>query len=198
MSTSSSLAASPASETTPKMPSHMVLTPTLLGQMSPIIPEPLLKPMGKYHPSNYKSPPTTGVSTPASTPPRSMPPTNLAIPNTALKRQNRERQLQSSHERKTSDVKRKLQQYQRDMIAQARISAATSIGGSLAGEKKKPISPRLLPAGSPGPITPLELEMDAEEGYIVAGGRARGVSLIGGGVERETGVQAKERSRSVD
>jgi hypothetical protein len=42
------------------------------------------------------------------------------------------------------------------------------------------------------------LEMDAEEGYIVAGGRARGVSLIGGGVERETGVQAKERSRSVD
>jgi len=84
------------------------------------------------------------------------------------------------------------------MIAQARISAATSIGGSLAGEKKKPISPRLLPAGSPGPITPLELEMDAEEGYIVAGGRARGVSLIGGGVERETGVQAKERSRSVD
>jgi hypothetical protein len=161
--------------------------------MSPTIPDPLFKPMGKYHPSNYKSPSNTEVSTPTSVPPRSMPPTNLAIPNRAHKRQKKDHQLQSSHERKSSDVKRKLQQYQRDMIAQARMSAATSIGSRVAGEKREPISPRLLPAGSPGPITPLELEMDAEEGYIVAGSRARGGSLIGGGVERERGMDTKDR-----
>jgi len=66
------------------------------------------------------------------------------------------------------------------MIAQARISAQTSLGA----QKKEPTSPRLLPCGSPGPITPLELEMDAEDGYMVAGARARG-SLIGGGLEKE-------------
>lgn len=31
----------------------------------------------------------------------------------------------------------------------------------------KPTSPRLVPLGSPGPVTPLELE--AEEGYLAAG-----------------------------
>ncbi|KAK4965225.1 hypothetical protein LTR28_003509, partial [Elasticomyces elasticus] len=31
----------------------------------------------------------------------------------------------------------------------------------------KPVSPRLAPLGSPGPVTPLELE--GQEGYLVAG-----------------------------
>jgi hypothetical protein len=54
------------------------------------------------------------------------------------------------------------------------------------GQKKGPISPRLLPCGSPGPITPLELEMDGEDGYMVAGYRSRGGSLTGGGLEAES------------
>jgi hypothetical protein len=62
------------------------------------------------------------------------------------------------------------------MIAQARLSAQSSLG-TVAGQKKEPNSPRLLPAGSPGPITPLELEMDGDEGYIIAGHRARGESV---------------------
>lgn len=45
------------------------------------------------------------------------------------------------------------------------------------GSKKEPISPRLLPAGSPGPITPFELEdLDGAndgDGYIAAGHRIR-------------------------
>jgi hypothetical protein len=120
-----------------------------------------------------------------------LPPTNLEIPTTVHKRQKKERPAQG-HERKTSDVKRKLQQYQRDMIVQARMSAANSIAG-VATEKKEPISPRLLPAGSPGPITPLELEMDGEEGYLVAGWRARGANLIGVGIERERGMETQGR-----
>jgi hypothetical protein len=56
--------------------------------------------------------------------------------------------------------------------------------------KAKPISPRLLPAGSPGPITPFELEGE-DDGYIVAGGRARGNSLIGNGLDKERERQAR-------
>jgi hypothetical protein len=66
------------------------------------------------------------------------------------------------------------------MIAQARMSAQSSMTGVALGEpikKKEPLSPRLLPAGSPGPITPLELEMDGEDGYLVAGLRARGGTM---------------------
>jgi hypothetical protein len=45
--------------------------------------------------------------------------------------------------------------------------------------RPEPTSPRLTPAGSPGPITPFELEeLDAVDGYLVAGTRARGNSLI--------------------
>jgi hypothetical protein len=47
----------------------------------------------------------------------------------------------------------------------------------------KPTSPRLIPLGSPGPITPFELEDSADVGYIVAGARARTSSLVGMGIE---------------
>jgi hypothetical protein len=70
-------------------------------------------------------------------------------------------------------VKRKLQQYQRDMIALARMVATGSMaervtGGS--GKKKESIPLRLLRAGSLGLVTLLELEMDGVEArHIVAG-----------------------------
>ena len=35
-----------------------------------------------------------------------------------------------------------------------------------------PASPRLVPVGSPGPVTPLELESD--DGYLAAGSRSGG------------------------
>jgi hypothetical protein len=197
MSGATSLATSPA-ELSHKMPSH-ILTPDLLGPLSPTIPEPLLKPMGKYHPSNYKSPASTSVSTPTSNPSSTnramLPPTNLVIPpSLQTKRQKKSQsQQRSGHERKSSDVTRKLQQYQREMIAQARMSAQSSLAGvtlASGGKKKEPISPRLLPTGSPGPITPFELEMeDSKEGYMVAGHRARGGSV---GVDGEK----KEQRRS--
>jgi len=61
------------------------------------------------------------------------------------------------------------------MIAQARVASA-SHGG--AGKTPKPDSPRIMPLGSPGPITPFELE--EASGYMVAGARAGG-----GGDEKE-------------
>lgn len=52
-------------------------------------------------------------------------------------------------------------QHQLFVVATATAAAATSGG--------RPTSPRLAPLGSPGPVTPLELERD--EGYLVAGAR---------------------------
>lgn len=52
-------------------------------------------------------------------------------------------------------------QHQLFVVATATAAAATSAG--------RPTSPRLAPLGSPGPVTPLELERD--EGYLVAGAR---------------------------
>jgi hypothetical protein len=70
------------------------------------------------------------------------------------------------------------------MIAQARHGARSSAAGKTL-RVSKPKSPQLMPAGSPGPITPFELEESADEGYIAAGMRARGNSLVGDGLERE-------------
>lgn len=51
--------------------------------------------------------------------------------------------------------------------------------------KKEPTSPRLQPAGSPGPITPFELEDIDNEGYIAAGNRARKNNHAARGFERD-------------
>ena len=64
------------------------------------------------------------------------------------------------------------------MIAQARLASVPKSG--TASGSTEPDSPRLLPAGSPGPITPFELEEG--DGYLGAGSSR---SLIGRGVERE-------------
>lgn len=146
------------------MPTHHMVSPSAFGPISPTIPETLRIPMGKYHPSNYKSPVQSEVSTPSSTPRAPLPPTNLSIPTTSSKRGSKER---SGHERKSSDMTRKLHEYQRNMLAQARSAAPTM---NVARISREPISPRLQPLGSPGPITPFELE--EADGYIVAGSAA--------------------------
>lgn len=61
----------------------------------------------------------------------------------------------------------------------AQMLASAHTGGP------KPDSPRLEPLGSPGPITPFELEDNAQAGYVVAGARAAAQNMIGSGLERE-------------
>jgi hypothetical protein len=141
-----------------------------------------MMPLGKYHPSNYKSlsntTPETDIASSSATPP---PATNLAIPTSQTGR----KRNRPKHEQRTSDVKRKLKQYQTEMIAQAKLAILPST--MAAQSASTPISPRLLPAGSPGPITPFELEESA--GYLVAGSK---VSLIARGMERERGNEMVE------
>ncbi|KAI3327154.1 hypothetical protein HD806DRAFT_520102 [Xylariaceae sp. AK1471] len=137
-------------------------------------------PMGKYYPSNYerrknekrkgkKHRPTSDPTLFNSIKSESQVPTLNQTPT-------------MGHSRNESEAKRRLQQYQRDMIAQATIalnggnlnpatlSSLRSLGFS---NIAKPSKPRLGPARSPGPIiTPMELEghTDSTEGYLGAHG----------------------------
>ncbi|KAJ3466780.1 hypothetical protein MRS44_004344 [Fusarium solani] len=129
-------------------------------------------PMGKYYPSNYENrngsqtnlrPGLTGTLS------SDIGPDSHATPRTTN---------QSMHE---TELRRKLQQYQRDMIAQASMAANELISSSAKSDHKldagvslsslplresrfiaptplKPRSPRLAPLGSPGPVTPMDLE----------------------------------------
>ncbi|RDW66963.1 hypothetical protein BP5796_09712 [Coleophoma crateriformis] len=129
--------------------------------------------MGKYHPSNYK---ITPVTSPGGA---HLAPAGLAIPAPPSRQPSSGSSSSPTrhHHQKTSDAKKKLQQYQRDMIAQARIAASATSPSGVVGTRlaNKPISPRLLPMGSPDELsavmTPLELG-DGAGGYL--GARALG------------------------
>ncbi|KAE9578457.1 hypothetical protein CGMCC3_g5746 [Colletotrichum fructicola] len=143
-------------------------------------------PMGKYYPSNYES---RGSQDPTRIGP-SAPPTRASSTRSEGHIPTREGCRSS---RQDSEVRRKLQQYQRDMIAQARLAASEVLGGAASQSNvtpsstvtlngvpltnlhqigttgsHKPISPRLLPLGSPGPVTPMNLEGE-DVGYLDRG-----------------------------
>jgi hypothetical protein len=68
-----------------------------------------------------------------------------------------------THQRMYSDAQKQLYLHQREVLsAAARVTSP--------GPIRKPISPRLQPLGSPGPVTPLELE--GAEGYLIGGVRS--------------------------
>lgn len=123
---------------------HAVVEPSHLSETfrAPVAAESLLMsiPLGKYHPSNYKN--------------------KVKIPEKIVT-QTTTTPNQPKHSRQRSDVKKKLQQYQRDMVEQAALAGRMQVPGM------KPISPRLLPMNSPGPVTPMELEESAE--YLAVG-----------------------------
>lgn len=139
-------------------------------------------PLGKYYPSNWERRHGKG--------PQSRPPAAAAHSEPQVPKSQESNQSPSHAQRPGSDVKRRLQQYQRDMIAQAAMaanalivssgsagsggSASSSIASSLRGltlpqghlaatflKTHKPRSPRLEPVGSPGPVTPMSLEADS-------------------------------------
>ncbi|KAI0548465.1 hypothetical protein F4679DRAFT_550557 [Xylaria curta] len=136
-------------------------------------------PMGKYYPSNYerrkdekkakKHRPTTSAPTMSgSTKSESQVPT---VNQTSS----------IGHSRNESEAKARLQQYQRDMIAQASIALGRGAPneatlGSIRqygfNHLIKPSKPRLVPLGSPGPVTPMELEGSAT-GYLEVHGGIR-------------------------
>ncbi|KAI1813141.1 hypothetical protein GGS20DRAFT_554557 [Poronia punctata] len=159
-------------------------------------------PMGKYYPSNYErrkdekrkakshrpvsSEPILFNSKSESQVPTLHPPSSM------------------SHSRNESDAKRRLQQYQRDMIAQATIalnggninqatlSSLRSMGFS---NMTKPAKPRLVPLGSPGPVTPMQLE-GSSDGYLEVHGGASVQAEISRGIHAEEGRRLLEGATS--
>lgn len=62
-----------------------------------------------------------------------------------------------------SEAQKQLYLFQRETLA--------ANAGFMAA-REKPTSPRLVPLGSPGPVTPFELE--GQDGYLLAGANAAG------------------------
>ncbi|KAF2087313.1 hypothetical protein K490DRAFT_65705 [Saccharata proteae CBS 121410] len=105
----------------------------------------------RFHPANFPSSNSPSASgTPATNPNSPQPPTSPR-----------------SQQRQYSEAQRQLYLYQRELIANA-----TRTGMSTSGTK--PVSPRLNPLGSPGPVTPLELEGQGD--YLSAGARNAGAA----------------------
>ncbi|KAF2484056.1 hypothetical protein BDY17DRAFT_120491 [Neohortaea acidophila] len=99
----------------------------------------------RFHPSNYSSPQSSAQTTPDAGP------TSPQIPAPPR-----------LHQRVVSDAQKHLLAYQRETVsAAARSSAPTHLDD--------PESPRLMPLGSPGPVTPLELESEGDD-YLMSGG----------------------------
>ncbi|KAK2021389.1 hypothetical protein LX32DRAFT_668670 [Colletotrichum zoysiae] len=145
-------------------------------------------PVGKYYPSNYEQHNNYCARTGPAGPPG--PPGPPSRSSTRSEGHIPTREAFRTPSRQDSEARRKLQQYQRDMIAQARLAASEVLGSSpnqasaassstitlngipltnvhhigTAGVHK-PTSPRLLPLGSPGPVTPMDLE-GGQGGYL--------------------------------
>lgn len=144
-------------------------------------------PMGKYYPSNYEASRRSQHSQLPSPAPSANPASFVGTLKPSLGASNYHR---SSQCRSDSDATRRLQQYQRDMIAQATLAASHVLGtvdrvtganvaasASLHGapiqtlqlggamiDRSKPTAPKLIPIGSPGPVTPMDL--DGADGYL--------------------------------
>lgn len=87
-----------------------------------------------------------------------------------------------------SEAQRQLYLFQRETLA-ANSAFVPAI-------RDKPISPRLVPLGSPGPVTPLELE--GQEGYLMAGVRASGRSDSVRSADLVEKLIEEESRRSID
>lgn len=144
-------------------------------------------PVGKYYPSNYES--RNPTPNPPQTKSQHLRPPTSAPAGVSVKSDTQVPKFrsESSHARSDSEAKRRLQQYQRDMVAQATLAARQLMGkrgghkmvtssihgmsvGNISLNKsmgQKPTSPRLLPLGSPGPVTPMDLE--AGDSYLTLG-----------------------------
>lgn len=106
----------------------------------------------RFHPANYQSSRFTSANTPNTTrpPSRDCPPRSPRVQH-----------------RQFSDAQQKVHQYQREVIANA--TRMSSVVSPVSAKVKKPVTPLLLPCGSPGtgPATPMTLADTGD--YMLAG-----------------------------
>ena len=111
-------------------------TRTVSGNKSLMLPG-----LPRFHPANFPSSQSSLAGTPSSGLNSPEPPTSPRM-----------------QQRHLSDAQTQLFTYQRDLL--------NSVGKGPWASAAKPTSPTLEPLGSPGPVTPFELEGD---GYLMAG-----------------------------
>ena len=99
----------------------------------------------RYHPANFPSANSSLQTTPDAG--------NMGSPQPPMSPR--------AHQKVINDAQKHLFLYQRELVSVARAQSP---------QLDNPRSPRLAPMGSPGPVTPLELEGDG--GYLVAGARS--------------------------
>ena len=139
-------------------------------------------PMGKYYPTNYENRKAVHSSHPRRPSARAeAAAAGHSEPQLTYRRED-------NHRRTGSDAKRLVEQYQRDMVAQASMALISNASGLSSSTRipdnatlkniqlgatvlktHKPLSPRLVPLGSPGPVTPMELDGNGD-GYLSKGG----------------------------
>ncbi|KAI5463971.1 hypothetical protein BGZ63DRAFT_140629 [Mariannaea sp. PMI_226] len=143
-------------------------------------------PMGKYYPSNYEQQTHSHVSSLRPSLADSLPTHFHSEPSIAPRSTDVHPIITPE-----SELQRRLKQYQRDMVAQASLAASELLSSSSSSTATlgtsvrlnsggihetrlkppaslKPLSPRLLPLGSPGPVTPMSLESSGDN-YIAFG-----------------------------
>ncbi|THW55903.1 hypothetical protein D6D19_10661 [Aureobasidium pullulans] len=115
----------------------------------------------RFHPANFPSSQSSSVANTPGTASNSGHPS----PNPPVS--------PKAQQRLYSEAQKQLYLYHRETVAaQAAVAAAASAssGRPQSARYEKPLSPRLAPLGSPGPVTPLELE--GQDGYLLAGAHA--------------------------
>jgi hypothetical protein len=146
-------------------------------------------PTGKYYPSNYEQSQEQSRSRP------SVQPSGYRPARSAFQVPTSRPSGKTRKEHQNPESKQRLQQYQREMVAQATLAATRLMGtagpmkasdpqapmlASTCGQggswtADDPCAPRLDPLGSPGPVTPMELAAgNAREGYLTLGGALTG------------------------
>jgi hypothetical protein len=107
-----------------------------------------------------------------------------------------------AQQRLYSEAQKQLYLYHRETVAaQAAVAAAAGATTStsskpLSARYEKPLSPRLAPIGSPGPVTPLELE--GQDGYLIAGVHATSAVAHAAAAQAAANQLSAEHSDLVD
>ncbi|KAK4660680.1 hypothetical protein QC762_121200 [Podospora pseudocomata] len=161
-------------------------------------------PLGKYYPTNWER--RHGKSSQQQRPSTPTKPASSA----GHESQGQKLRREQGHARSGSEVKRRIQQYQRDMVAQATMAARSVVANSAALPaaiggpdgffgvhqlKTKPKSPRLAPLGSPGPVTPMSLEGE-DGGYLTLGRPMTGADAERQAAELEKAMRDDEARRN--
>ncbi|CAK4032012.1 Hypothetical predicted protein [Lecanosticta acicola] len=154
----------PSPRTSPAMRPTSPLSPRQAAHFDSLQPPSPQRPMHSRTGSNQRRPPANSLKLP-SLPrfhPANFPSAHSSVQNTPDGTTSPQPPVSPrAHQRMYSDAQKQLYFNQREMLSAAVRSPNSA---------DKPISPRLHPLGSPGPVTPLELEGD--EGYLLAGARS--------------------------